>query len=114
MILTAVFAGAAPGWNVAGALATAREEQTATLLPSGKVLVAGGFNGSSAIGSAELYDPSSGAWSAAGSLAAPRYFQTATLLTNGKVLVAGGLSGGAALASAELYDPENNTWSPAG
>ena len=57
MILTAVFAGAAPGWNVVGALATAREEQTATLLPSGKVLVAGGFNGSSAIGSAELYDP---------------------------------------------------------
>lgn len=32
---------------------------TATLLPSGKVLVAGGFNATGALASAELYDPGS-------------------------------------------------------
>src|SRR5438094_168165 len=49
---------------ITGSLATARTFHTATLLPNGKVLVAGGGNNS-----AELYDPASGTWSATGSLA---------------------------------------------
>ena len=64
---------------------------TATLLPNGKVLVAGGFDISgNALASAELYDPASGTWTATGSLATARAYHTATLLPNGKVLVAGG------------------------
>ena len=64
-------------------------DHTATLLPIGKVLVAGGSNGSD-LSSAELYDPASGTWTATGSLGTARSFHTATLLPNGKVLVAGG------------------------
>ena len=61
------------------------------MLPNGKVLVAGGYNGSGhLLSSAELYDPASGTWSATGSLNTAREFHTATLLPNGKVLVAGG------------------------
>src|SRR5438874_643195 len=86
-----------------GSLGAARNEHTATLLPSGKVLVAGGFNGSY-LTSAELYDPSTGSWSATGSLGTAREFHTATLLPNGKVLVAGGYNGSFP-TSAELYDP---------
>ena len=63
---------------------------TATLLPNGKVLVAGGSNGGGSLSSAELYDPASGSWSTTGSLATARDYHTATLLPNGKVLVAGG------------------------
>jgi hypothetical protein len=79
------------------------------LLPNGKVLVAGGYNGSF-LTSAELYDPASGSWTATGSLNTARYLHTATLLPNGKVLVAGGSASGGYLASAELYDPANGTW----
>jgi hypothetical protein len=53
-----------PSWSYTGNLNTARFDDTATLLPSGKVLVAGGNYGS-AIGAltAELYDPAAGIWS---------------------------------------------------
>jgi hypothetical protein len=79
---------------------------TATLLPNGKVLVAGGFNSVSGfLASAELYDPASGTWTTTDSLTMARDSHTATLLPNGKVLVAGGLgTGGGVLNSAELYD----------
>ena len=54
-------------WTATGSLAAARYYHTATLLPNGKVLVAGGYNGVY-LTSAELYDPASGTWSATGSL----------------------------------------------
>ena len=46
-------------WTPTGSLNTARTNHTATLLPNGRVLVAGGL-GSGALASAELYDPATG------------------------------------------------------
>ena len=43
-------------WTTTGPLATPIYGHTATLLPNGKVLVAGGYNGSIPLPSAELYD----------------------------------------------------------
>ena len=92
---------------ITGSLATARNGHTATLLPNGKVLVAGGRNGNSILASAELYDPASGTWSATGSLVFARGAHTATLLPNGRVLIAAGVGPGGVqefvLATAELY-----------
>ena len=52
-----------------GNLDTTRYQHTATLLPNGKVLVAGGYDSSCILlASAELYDPANGTWSATGSL----------------------------------------------
>jgi phosphatidylethanolamine-binding protein (PEBP) family uncharacterized protein len=85
---------------------------TATLLPSGKVLVAGGANGSVFLPYAEEYDPANNTWTNVGSMAQARAQQTATLLPSGKVLVTGGTNPGI-LASAELYDPTTKTWSSA-
>jgi len=80
-----------PSWTTTGNLGTARYRHTATLLPSGKVLVAGGTdNGMDAFNSAELYDSATGLWTASGSLAKARYGRTAMLLPSGQVLVAGG------------------------
>jgi hypothetical protein len=85
------------------------------LLPSGKVLVAGGGNGSAALDNAELYDPATGTWTATGSLVTERASHTATLLPNGKVVVTGGrTTGGSEVASAELYDEASGTWKSTG
>ena len=93
-----------------GSLNTARYFHTATLLPNGKVLVAGGAGSSgNYLASAELYNPASGSWTPTGSLANARYAHTATLLPNGKVLVAGGAG-----TSTELYDPASGTWAVTG
>src|SRR5262249_51566897 len=95
-----------PGkWRATGDLVTARWNHTATLLPNGQVLVAGG-----GLASAELYDPETRVWAAPGSMVAARCYLTATSLLNGEVVVAGG----GVLASAELYDPASGSWTATG
>jgi deoxycytidylate deaminase len=108
-------------WTTTGSLAKQRYQHTATLLPNGKVLVAGGngyVSGGGVLASSELYDPASGTWTSTGDLATARDNHTATLLPNGQVLVVGGSgfngSGNTLLASAELFDPASETWSPTG
>jgi hypothetical protein len=101
-------------WTATGSMVHKRNSHTATLLPSGKVLVAGGFNASGSLTSAELYDPAGGTWTVTGRLGTARDRHTATLLSSGKVLVAGGLDISGSLSSAELYDPATGTWTPTG
>ncbi len=91
----------------------ARGSATATLLPNGKVLIAGGFDGSTTTtNGTELYDPATNTLSAGPPLRHARGEATATLLPNGKVLVAGGNDGTNPLMSTELYDIATNTFSP--
>ncbi len=97
-------------WTATGSL-TARSFHSATLLPNGKVLVAGGWGSSGRLASAQLYDPVAGTWAVTGSLVTAHDSCTATLLPNGKVLVEGGYGTGY-LAIAELYDPATGTWAP--
>ncbi len=105
-------------WTAAESLPTPHYGHTATLLPNGKVLVAGGLitaiNSDTA--TAWLYDPSRGTWTATGNMVSPRSFATATLLPNGTVLVAGGgvSTPGTESTSAELYYPSTGTWRATG
>ena len=93
-------------WTPTGSMTTVRAFHTATLLPSGQVLVAGGFDGFDHLASSELYDPATGMWTTTGSMTTARSIHTATLLPSGQVLVAGGEAGllSLSLTSAELYE----------
>jgi N-acetylneuraminic acid mutarotase len=84
---------------------------TATLLPNGQLLVAGGFGNAGCLSSAEVCNPATGTWTTIGAMASARENHTATLLPNGQVLVAGGEgSSGYVLSGAELYNPVAGTW----
>jgi uncharacterized protein (TIGR03437 family) len=95
-------------WSGAASMAVARDGTTATLLPNGKVLLAGGYtNGFAVLRSTELYDPVGGDWSSGGEMNRVRSVHTATLLPSGKVLVAGGAEvydTAMAIAGAEQFD----------
>ena len=90
------------------------------VLPTGKVLAAGGVNRASYwdpathLSSAELYDPALGTWAFTGNMATGRNSHRSTLLAWGQVLVTGGYSGTTYLDTAELYDPSTGIWSAAG
>ena len=99
------------------ALTVPRAAHTATLLDNGQVLILGGWNqggwGFDGLqgGSAELYDPATGAFTPEGSMSYLRIGPAALRLLNGQVLVVGGEED-VPLATAELYHPA--TLTPAG
>jgi hypothetical protein len=68
-------------------MATARSAHTAALLDNGKVLVAGGENGSGDLDTAEIYDPATGSWTTTGNLYFARKRHTATLLDANRHLI---------------------------
>jgi len=77
----------------AGEMSRQRDNHSATLLPDGTVLIAGGENGVGFPGTTttvESYNPSTGRFEVLGNMIVPRAAQTATLLPNGTVLLAGG------------------------
>ncbi len=100
--------------TLAAHLTVARSGHTATLLNTGKVLIAGGANGV-ADASAEVYDPATGAFTVTGSMTEVRIGHTATLLNDsslanyGKVLIVGSVD-----TIAELYNPSTGTFTATG
>jgi len=110
-------------FQTAGKLVAARDSHSATLLPNGKVLLAGGythdFDGDAqpewyTMFTAEMFDPATSVSTVAASLEADRAEHVATTLNNGQVLITGGITGfsccsfkpysGVSISSAELYE----------
>lgn len=89
LILSIVQPADADSFVVTGPMNTVHFGNTATLLPNGRVLVAGSIMGDPET-SAELYDPDLGTWMLTGAMKIKRQYPTATLLPSGKVLVVGG------------------------
>jgi hypothetical protein len=94
---------------------------TATLLPTGQVLLAGGEHVTGGIpesvtATAEMYDSTTGAFTLTTPLPSPLAGQTATVLADGRVLVAGGSSTdplGGTSTTAYLFTPSSGTWATA-
>ena len=101
-------------FGATGNMTTARTSHTATLLPDGRVLIAGGGKGE-ALNTAEIYDPSTGTFASTGKMIVGRGGHTAILLPSGNVMIVGGY-GTAPLevAGAELYDPATGVFTQAG
>jgi N-acetylneuraminic acid mutarotase len=85
----------------AAPMSTPRGQHTATLLPDGRVYVAGGLallntadivaTLNSAQASTTIYNPATNSWSAGPNMPKPRVGHTATLMGNGQVLIVGGI-----------------------
>jgi hypothetical protein len=79
------------------------------------VLLVGGYpsEGSSALSTAEVFDPGSETFHRVGNMPGGRADHTATLLGDGRVLVAGGTSGdGRALDTTAVFDPVTGRFEP--
>jgi hypothetical protein len=93
-------------WSTTGSMADARGFATATSLPNGRVLLAGGFGNLGDLASAEEFDPQTGSFARVGSMGTPRAMAAAAPLPGGRVLIAGGQRyTGAFLRSSEIFEP---------
>src|SRR5207244_9889673 len=102
----ATFSGA-----TSGALPQARVSHKATLLPSGKVLLAGGTGPAGVLNTAELFDPVTlSATALTGTLTTARTEHTATLLPQTETLLIAGQDSLGLLFSTEMFNPANQTF----
>jgi hypothetical protein len=94
-----------------------RGNSSATVLPDGKVLIAGNVEDDPAcpvacLQSAEIFDPATARFTPAGAMGVARHRPTATELSNGDVLVTGGSAhpaNGAEVWSAGVFHPTAGT-----
>jgi hypothetical protein len=113
--LPALLAGGIPSVP----LTAPRAVHTATLLPSGDVLVAGGCSVDSCeldarAATTELYDPETNRFRPGAPLATARIGHVAVRLRDGSVLVAGGWTESGVTATAEVYLPAERRFVPTG
>ncbi len=88
-----------------------RADHAAVALRDGRVLVAGGEDGSFIYRSAELYDPSTDTWTPAASMPRVRTQFLMAPLPDGTVLALGGLEErGLPSRTSVIYDPRTDTW----
>jgi hypothetical protein len=107
--VTASPVGPVGSFTSTGSMAQFRSFPSATLLPNGRVLVAGGVYSSPMV---ELFNPNTGLFSAAGTLVGIKDQSVSVLLNSGKVLLLGATFDGSPVL--ELYDPATQQSSLAG
>ncbi|MFM7585255.1 MAG: Kelch repeat-containing protein, partial [Caldilinea sp.] len=101
-------------WTQTAPMQTLRRGHSATLLPDGSVLVAGGVDPTdetyTVLASTERFDPTTLTWHPAAPLETPRLHHLARLLPDGTVLVDGGENNSGPAATVERYHPAQDRW----
>jgi hypothetical protein len=108
-----VFNPATGAFTPVADMSVARVRAAAAPLPDGRVLVAGGNDGSTRLASAEVFSPTNGTFTPVGDLGTDRARAAAAPLPDGRVLVVGGTRD-APLQTAEVFNPATNAFSSAG
>ncbi len=103
-------------WTATTALRAGRHAMNATLLSSGKVLVAGGATAASdALNSTEIYDPTAKTWTLGNKMVQARSDYASIMLGTGKILFIGGENiNGVSISNSELYNPSTGTFAATG
>jgi hypothetical protein len=111
-----VFSPTTGAFTPVGDMRVPRVRAAAASLRDGRVLVAGGNDGSNRLSSAEVFNPATGAFTPVGDMGVDRAREAAASLPDGRVLLVGGAAGAnaAALQSAEIFDPVTNSFSSTG
>ncbi len=86
----------------------------ASLLPNGKVLLAGGADGGTALSSSEVFDPVGPSFTASGNMNSARTGPELSVLPGGQALVVGGYNGAGGTSQTELYNYANGTFTTTG
>ena len=74
-----------------------------------KILVLGGYNGSTRVASVEYYDPHTNTWTYGPPMSQERS-NFATCVIDNKLYVIGGFTGSSTLRDVEIYDLRTRTW----
>ena len=107
-------------WTSAGTLTTARGYHASAVFTNGtdQVVIAGGWNGTAVVGTAERYDGIA-TWTTTLNSLTPRLGLSAVRLASGKVVVVGGqdridASAGTPVvySNSDLYTPSGDSWAP--
>lgn len=99
--------------EMTGEMNQARYFHTANLLDEDRVLVTGGVAGNGPlVGSAEIYNRTTGQWTPAGNLQRGRAQHSATLLPDGRILILGGFDSTGISPPDEIYDPATGASTP--
>jgi len=89
---------------------------TGSLLPDGRVLLAGGYDTTDARATktTEIYSPMTGKFVNGPDMVEPKYDFTATALNNGTILLVGGWNSNNSMSSAQIYNPVSGTFTTVG
>jgi uncharacterized protein (TIGR03437 family) len=100
-------------WRAAGSMNRPRINHTASLLPDGRVLIAGGQDAQGPTAETEIYDPSTGAFKRATPMSGARAAHAAVVLSDGSVMVAGGVAdrlSSVVTGGVERFEPATGIW----